>query len=198
MEDRTNSLTQEAALNLRKLMISLLRESERAVVIIAAARLDAELEVLLKHLLIPHPGGTDPMFEGDRMLGTFSAKIAMAHRLGAIDNDFENALQILRRIRNDFAHDLDTESLASTRQKQRLAVMVRWVSHSETFVRLTEIDHPDARTAEHIQFVCCAVIMVAMLSVGVQRLSRVAIGKALSITAAVDTGDSTSHDQQSD
>jgi hypothetical protein len=182
LQDSKNSLSPEAALDLRELMISLLRESERAVVIIAAARLDAGLEAILKHVLIPHPGGTDPLFDGDRMLGTFSAKIAMAHRIGAIDNDFEHALQILRKIRNDFAHDLETESLASTRQKQRLSILVRWANNSATFGELAGISFSGKRSNEHTQFVCCTVIMVAMLAIGTHRLTRVVVGKPLSMT----------------
>lgn len=41
------------------LFSSLIRESERASVILAAARLDVDLERLLKQVLYRHPGGTD-------------------------------------------------------------------------------------------------------------------------------------------
>lgn len=185
LEERKNALSQEAIVDLQKLMESMLKESERAVVIVAAARLDAELEALLKHLLIPHPGGTDPLFDGDRMLGTFSAKIGMAYRLGAIDNDIEHSLQILRKIRNDFAHQLDTESLSSPRQKQRLAILVRWASTTHVFDGLMKLERTAETTLEHAQFVCCTVILAATLHVGVSLLTRVSVGKALSINRAI-------------
>lgn len=168
------------------LVKSLLDESERAVVIIAAARLDADLEALLKHLLIPHPGGNDPLFEGDRMLGNFSAKINMAYRLGAIDNDFEHALQVLRKIRNDFAHQLDSESLSSTRQKSRLAILVRWAEKSDIYQ--AGLAMPPAagksvpqRSHEHLQFVFCTVCMVVMLHTGLASLKRVNVGNPLTL-----------------
>lgn len=112
---------------------SLIRESERAAVVLAAARIDVDLERILKHVLHRHPGGTDSLFDSDRALGTFSAKIALAHRLGLIDEDFEHSLQMLRRIRNDFAHQLESESLSSTRQKPRLNELIKWVEHTDVY-----------------------------------------------------------------
>src|SRR5437867_124895 len=79
----------------------LVRESERAAVVLGAARLEAALEKALSLLMQPSANGQDTLFDSDRPLGTFSAKIILAHRLGLIDNDFEHALQMIRKTRND-------------------------------------------------------------------------------------------------
>lgn len=182
MEEQQRGLNEATIVDLQKLIQSMLKESERAVVIMAAARLDAELETLLKHLLIPHPGGDDPLFDGDRMLGTFSAKIGMAYRLGAIDNDFEHALQILRKIRNDFAHQLDTESLSTGKQKSRLDILTRWAGKTSMYQGITSIYLLDGKSPEHVQFVCCTVIMAAMLNLGLKVLTPVTLGPPVSIS----------------
>ncbi|WP_445371160.1 hypothetical protein ACH518_18570 [Methylomonas sp. HW2-6] len=160
---------------------SLLDESERATVILAAARLDVDLERLLKRLLAPHPGGTDPLFEGDRMLGTFSAKIAFAHRLGAIDSSFEHALQMLRKIRNDFAHQLDQESLSSQRQKLRLLELTRWAENSEIYQSGIKAFESQAKSKEHLQFIVCTVCMTVLLRAGVKKYRQIQMSKPLSI-----------------
>jgi hypothetical protein len=165
-----------------RLIRSLLDESERASVILAAARLDVDLERLLKHLLHHHPGGSDPLFDGDRMLGTFSAKIAMAYRLGAVTPDFEHALQMVRRIRNDFAHDLESESLSSTRQKARLAELVRRMEHSEVYVSGWKAFEAMKKSPEHLQFVLCTVCMALSLHNGLTRLTRARVGTPLSLS----------------
>lgn len=162
----TSEINQEQ-INLLKdvfsLTASLLAESERAAVILAAARLDVDLERVLKRLLAPFPGGNDPLFDGDRMLGTFSAKIAFAHRLGAIDQNFEHALQILRRIRNDFAHQLEQESLSSQRQKNRVGELVRWAEKSDFYKTGIKAFESKSKSLEHVQFVVCAVCMSILL-----------------------------------
>ncbi len=181
------SLTKQQQLDVIKdifgLTKSLLDESERAVVILAGARLDIDLEKLLKHILTPYPGGTDPLFDGDRMLGTFSAKIAMAYRIGAIDADLERGLQIVRKIRNDFAHQLEHESLSSPRQKSRLAELVRWASQAELYqLGNKAFSEANKKSAEHFDFVLCTVCMAVTLSSGVAHLSRVNVGTPLSLT----------------
>lgn len=164
-----------------RLVKSLLDESERASVILAAARLDVDLERLLKHVLHHHPGGSDPLFEGDRMLGTFSAKIALAYRLGLISPELEHALQMVRKIRNDFAHQLDSETLSSPRQKARLTEMTRLVENSEIFKSGHKTFQGSAKSPEHLQFILCIVEMSVVLHTGLSRLSRINVGSALTI-----------------
>jgi hypothetical protein len=107
------------------LVASLALEGQRALVIAGAARLDLALERLLKRAMRPLAGGSDNLFDVDRPLGTFAAKIALAHRLNLINDDVEHALQLVRRIRNDFAHSEGSASLSEASHSNRLLELKR-------------------------------------------------------------------------
>jgi hypothetical protein len=81
-------------------------ESDRACAILGAALLDARLESLylsrLKH-------GADELLSNNGPLGTFSARTQVAFALEWIDLDVYHDLNIIRKIRNDFAHSFDHE-----------------------------------------------------------------------------------------
>ena len=100
--------------------LQLATEGERAAVVMGAARIDFGLEKLLKTVMRHDSGGTDNLFDPDRPLGTFSAKISLAYRLGLVNDNFERALQMLRKIRNDFAHSTTKPSLSESRHRDRL------------------------------------------------------------------------------
>ncbi len=108
-----------------KFVLELSEEGERAAVILGASRVDIALEDMIKAVLRPNPGGNDDLFEGDRPLSTFSAKITMAYRLSLIENDCERALQLIRRIRNDFAHAHERLTLDQGASANRLLELKR-------------------------------------------------------------------------
>ena len=125
-------------------MLGLAEESDRSAVILGAARLDLALERLLKQVMYHHPGGSDNLFDPDRPLGSFSAKIALSYRLGLIDRDIEYLLQMARRLRNAFAHSADKAYLADSPHKDRVRELTRdlektdlWVAIHPTFVEKT-------------------------------------------------------------
>ncbi len=107
---------------------SLTNESERAAVVLGAAKLDSLLELLLKRSPLPSPGGKDDLFDTERPLGTFSAKISIAYRLGLIDKDFEYSLQVVRKIRNSFAHSIENETLSKSSHHDRLFEVTKILS----------------------------------------------------------------------
>jgi hypothetical protein len=80
-------------------------ESDRAIVVLTAARLDLLLLSVLQKHLVPNPAKTDDFFETEGPGTSFSNKIMLANRLGLIDDDFARALNLVRRTRNDFAHE---------------------------------------------------------------------------------------------
>ncbi|RQU70700.1 hypothetical protein DF049_30930 [Burkholderia cenocepacia] len=166
-----------------KPIYSLLHESERAAVILAAAYIDSLLERLLKTVLHPCAGGSDSLFDGDRALGTFSAKILISHRLGIIDSDFERAIQTLRRIRNEFAHHVTDASLSTGGHRDRLRELLRWAKRHHAFEKVYKQSRSqwDHLTDEHLQFVVCIMTMAALLQRGYDELSRVDVGKPLGI-----------------
>jgi hypothetical protein len=116
-----------------KFVGELCQEGERAAVVLGAARVDLGIEELLKKILRPNPGGSDDLFEGDRPLSTFSAKIALAYRLSLIENDLERALQLVRRIRNEFAHAHERLTLDQGAAANRLLELKRLCQENSTY-----------------------------------------------------------------
>lgn len=87
--------------------------SDRSCVIVAATYLDDFLGYLFRHFLSsPSKEKEDSeLFSGYGPLSTFSSKIILSYRLGLISDYEFKTLQVIRRIRNAFAHELTTESL---------------------------------------------------------------------------------------
>jgi DNA-binding MltR family transcriptional regulator len=83
------------------------KESDRACVILSVAMLERALETLLKAQLAATSSSKDELLEGAYApISSFNARIDLAHRLGLISARFCRDLHIIRRIRNDFAHDV--------------------------------------------------------------------------------------------
>ena len=95
-------------------------ESDRAAVIIGAAKLDYLLYQILTKYLIPNAGNTDELLDGDSPLSTFSSRINICYRLGIIDAAFARALHLTRRIRNSFAHEVTGGKLDSGPHRDRI------------------------------------------------------------------------------
>jgi hypothetical protein len=97
------------------------KESDRAAVIVAASIFDDALGNLLKQFLVPTASSQDELFDGaNAPLSTFSAKIAFAHRLGLISGAFARNLHLIRRIRNEFAHNIHGGSFQDSAVKSRV------------------------------------------------------------------------------
>jgi hypothetical protein len=79
--------------------------SQRALVIVAVAEVDDLLTAILKSYLLATSTDSDELFDGDAPLATFSAKIRLATRLNLIPPRLKSACNLLRKIRNCFAHD---------------------------------------------------------------------------------------------
>jgi hypothetical protein len=98
-------------------------ESDRAAVILGAAKIDAVLGQILDKYLLPSPSASDDLLEGDSPLGTFSARIKACHRLGLLDDQFAKLLNTFRRLRNGFAHEVTTGTLSSGSARDRVLAM---------------------------------------------------------------------------
>jgi DNA-binding MltR family transcriptional regulator len=83
---------------------------DRAVAIVGGSIVDLRLEVALKQRLRPSKKALERAFSFDGALGTFSAKIDMAHLLGMVSHQAYRDLHLIREIRNSFAHDLQIDS----------------------------------------------------------------------------------------
>jgi hypothetical protein len=98
----------------------MLQERGRGAVLVGAARVNAALERLLQAVLLPDSGTTDPFFQPDRPLGSFGARITLVARLGLIEPPVQQALQTLRRVRNDVEHSTTTATLTDPGHADRL------------------------------------------------------------------------------
>lgn len=92
-------------------------ESDRGCALFAAAYLDKALSDVLFLSLVENKKIETELFEGNAPLATFSSRIKLAFYLGKISAACRSDLEVIRKIRNDFAHDaslisFDTQSIA--------------------------------------------------------------------------------------
>jgi hypothetical protein len=119
--EEVSKQTQERSLpEYVKFLKPLLTEGERSAVILGAERINVGLELLLKKILRPVEKKKDPLFQSDAAFGTFSRKIQVIYRLGLIDDDFRSALDLIRDLRNAFAHAVNVESLEQPEYRDRV------------------------------------------------------------------------------
>ena len=103
----------EEELEIRGIQIGaqLQKESERGIVLLAATLLDENLELLLRyHFVSKSKKIIDPLFDGFGLLATFSGKIKVSFAFSIITDDEFHDLEILRNIRNHFAHQYEKAS----------------------------------------------------------------------------------------
>ena len=97
------------------------KETDRAAVILAASIADELLRTLLAAHLVPISSASDELFDGaNAPLGTFSSRIEMAYRVGLISVRLARDLHLVRRIRNDFAHNIQGCTFEDARVRQRV------------------------------------------------------------------------------
>ena len=82
------------------------KDSDRASALVAAALLDAQLEDLFRHRL---KHNQERLLGVDGPLATFANRTRFARALEWIDADVEADLNIIRDVRNRFAHSFDRE-----------------------------------------------------------------------------------------
>jgi hypothetical protein len=101
-------------------------ESDRAAVILTAAIFEEVLEALLNARLCPATDDPDELFAGTTSpAATLHAKIVLAYRLGLVSAQFRRDLHVIRRIRNDFAHNVHGCSFDATPVRARVSELGR-------------------------------------------------------------------------
>jgi mannitol operon repressor len=91
---------------LRRLEDEFNRETDRGAALVCAAFLDERLHETLAAHFVQHKDA-DRLFKTDAPLSTFSARIRIAFALGLISELEYKQCEIIRNIRNDFAHKLE-------------------------------------------------------------------------------------------
>jgi DNA-binding MltR family transcriptional regulator len=91
-------------------------ESDRGVVLVVAAFLDEQLEMLLTRHFIDDPKvAAELLSSGSGPLGTFSSRMKLAYCLDLIHPQQYKDLQTIRKLRNEFAHSHIRVSFESDR-----------------------------------------------------------------------------------
>jgi hypothetical protein len=110
-------------------------ESDRAAVILGASKIDTLLSQLVSNVLLPFPGKEDDLLDEkrERPLSALSARISICHRLGIIDAQFAKSLHTVRKIRNDFAHEVSGTKLDAPPYRDQIRSLVNPYAVTELF-----------------------------------------------------------------
>jgi DNA-binding MltR family transcriptional regulator len=147
-----------------KFLDALNEESERGAVLISLSMLDDQLRQIIHAFLLDHPR-TKPLLEGfNAPLGTLSARALVAFSLGLISEDEYADLDLLRKVRNEFAHNVHVSF-----ENQRVRDVCKRLSHAAH-------DYGDVVVGPRGQFTSAAVALISNLTnrphyVGLERLS---------------------------
>lgn len=104
MMKKVNPAYAEASQKVIEFRKNLTQESDRGIALMGTAYIDERLKVLIEKYLIEDNSILKTMFDFSGPLGTFSSRLMMAYSLGLIPKNIFNNSNILRKIRNDFAH----------------------------------------------------------------------------------------------
>jgi DNA-binding MltR family transcriptional regulator len=134
LEDRGNEV-------LSKVAASLGHESDRGCVIFGAALLNESLEQLLRASFRRAPEDVkliDSLFEGYAPLSTFSAKLQLAYALGILPRHLREKIELVRRIRNEFAHESGPLSFDDSRCADRLKLLFGQMLEDRSFEKMLD------------------------------------------------------------
>lgn len=90
--------------NYRDVLEAYEQESDRSAAILAASFLEEVLEETIRSFLIEDKS-VDNLFKGYSPLSTFSSKIDISYALGLITKEMKQDLDVVRKVRNHFAHN---------------------------------------------------------------------------------------------
>jgi hypothetical protein len=99
-----NDLKQKTLKRVEDLLAAISEESMRGKVLVMTGQIDNLLSEMLKLFLKPARDKNDELLNPMRPLGSFASRVDIAYRLGLIRESDADALDLLRKIRNDCAH----------------------------------------------------------------------------------------------
>lgn len=125
-------------------------ESDRACALVLAANLDNRLRVLLSSFFIKITSDYEKqIFEGNGCLANFSSRIKMSYASGLLANSEHHDLNIIRKIRNYFAHKEHGWSFQTQDVKDRCLSFAMIAQIRQEYPELT-IDLTNPRTVFQI------------------------------------------------
>ncbi|MBK8071641.1 MAG: transcriptional regulator [Ramlibacter sp.] len=101
--------------DLAKFVEELKRETDRGLPLVAAALIDDRLAETLRSFFCKVPSASKLLDEGNSPLGSFSSRTEACYALGLIDEFEYNEIGLIRKVRNEFAHEKHGTSFASPR-----------------------------------------------------------------------------------
>jgi len=165
----------------RKLLDPLVEEfknqNDRVAAIVGVAQLEDSLGGLLERFFLPD-GAKPRKRDDDTLLGrngplsTFSSRITAARRLGLLGPAFARSLHLIRRIRNDAAHQVGALNLNRSPYPEQIALLNRPIP-SPTFWRLMVAKFGPDTPAN--QFRAVIVVSASILLSDLNIVSRVSI-----------------------
>ncbi|UAL11122.1 hypothetical protein [Caulobacter segnis] len=161
--------------------------TDRAVAIIGGSIVDVRLEVALRQRLRPSGKALKRVFAFGGALGSFSAKIDMAHLMGLISAEAYRDLHLIRDVRNTFAHDLTINSFEAPSIKNKLDALTLVDTHigdhdgpkggfvlamnpADPPPRLRLVDYPQRKLRARDRFVMTTSLITSTL--GIKSLTR--------------------------
>lgn len=147
-----NPLDQPHLRRFKTLLAAMNEESPRGMVLTTSSLIDEHLSECLTARMVDHPAVSKLITGFNAPLGTFSAKIVGALALGLIDENEHHDLEIIRGIRNEFAHKIEV-SFEDQSVKDRCANF-----------RLKAHDYGDVVVDPQGQFSTAAVSMIMRLT----------------------------------
>jgi DNA-binding MltR family transcriptional regulator len=135
-----------------KVSATLLKESDRGCIIFVSGIIEDALDALLR---ASFRGDTavikkiiDPLFNAYGPIATFSAKINLCFAFGLIDEILRRKLELLRKIRNDCAHEAGHIDFAHSKIKPRLDVFLAKKSKHDREALETMLDVGNQRLSK--------------------------------------------------
>lgn len=163
----------EMAESIRKNYKMLESESDRGAVLVASSVIEKGLAVLISSFLLESENKKDELFNASAApLATLESKIAMAYRLGLIRARVRDYLNIFRRIRNDFAHNIETYSFENQSVSNRLNEMyaIRKGESDALDEIFTQSGEVVTSRAKFLLFFAMDMAAIQMASLSVERL----------------------------
>mgnify|MGYP000253238674 CR=1 FL=1 len=142
-------------------------ESDRGCVLAAAAFLDDRLSELLKAGFVNDRAVVERVFGGNGVLATFSSKIDLALLLGHISKAAHKDLQIIRRIRNEFAHSCLEATFGSDSVMDRCREL-----HHDAYQEAIDGSKSDSRGLARARFQRVSTALSVLIDGAIDRMDK--------------------------
>jgi DNA-binding MltR family transcriptional regulator len=137
-------------------------ESDRAAVILGTAKLDYLLGQLLNKYMVASYTSDDPLLKNDGPISTFSSRTHLAYRLGLIDSEFAKALHLVRKTRNEFAHDVKDSQLNNPPHRDRIKDLALLFQNTPLFDEVRKTYFSDANNSSANFFTVIAILIMRL------------------------------------